>query len=120
MSLELLTLVMGPCIPFLVSPDTELVGDSPRSPRGLDLNGVMDWETPEARVNCSLNSTLVLPFAATNNTMLVTLHTNIRRNTPSTLRTKECFKNEMKIKLQNPQNKSKNSKTTKIKENSKK
>ena len=48
--------------PFLpVSPETEEVGDS----RGaLDLKGVMDWETPEARVNCSRSSTLVRPLAA--------------------------------------------------------
>jgi hypothetical protein len=54
-------LVIGPCIdPFLVSPDTEEVGLS----RGaFDLNGVIDWETPEARVNCSLSSTLVRPLA---------------------------------------------------------
>ena len=58
-------MVIGPCIPFLVSPETEEVGDS-SLPRGLDLKGVMDWETPEARVNCSLSSTLVLPLAATN------------------------------------------------------
>ena len=67
---QALTLVMGPCMPpFLVSPDTELVGESPRSPRGLDLKGVMDWDTPEARVNCSLSSTLVLPLAATRHTV---------------------------------------------------
>ena len=58
----LLTLVMGPW-PFLVSPDTEEVGDSPLSPLGLDLKGVMDCDTPEASVNCSLSSTLVLPLA---------------------------------------------------------
>ena len=29
----------------------------------LDLKGVIDWDTPEASVNCSLNSTLVRPFA---------------------------------------------------------
>ena len=52
---------MGPC-PFLVSPDTDEVGDS-SLPLGLDLKGVMDWDTPEARVNCSLSSTLVLPLA---------------------------------------------------------
>ena len=57
----LLTFVMGPW-PFLVSPDTEEVGDS-SLPLGLDLKGVMDWDTPEARVNCSLSSTLVLPLA---------------------------------------------------------
>lgn len=57
---------MGPCMePFLpwgaaCSPETEEVGDS----RGaFDLKGVMDWETPEARVNCSRSSTLVRPFA---------------------------------------------------------
>ena len=45
-----------------MSPDTEEVGDS-SLPLGLDLKGVMDWDTPEARVNCSLSSTLVLPLA---------------------------------------------------------
>ena len=30
---------------------------------GFDLNGVILWDTPEARVNCSLNSTLVRPLA---------------------------------------------------------
>ena len=73
---QALTLVMGPCMPpFLVSPDTELVGESPRSPRGLDLKGVMDWDTPEARVNCSLSSTLVLPLAATRHTVSHASHT---------------------------------------------
>ena len=56
-------MVIGPWAPFLWSPETEEVGDSPRSPRGFDLNGVMDWETPEARVNCSRSSTLVRPLA---------------------------------------------------------
>ena len=67
---------MGPWAPFL-SPDTEEVGDSPRSPRGFDLNGVMDWETPEARVNCSLNSTLVRPLATMGNTKLAKYHTKL-------------------------------------------
>jgi len=54
---------MGPCIPpFLVSPDTEEVGEACAG-GALDLKGVIDWETPEARVNCSLNSTFVRPFA---------------------------------------------------------
>ena len=57
-------MVMGPCMPpFLVSPDTEEVGEL-ASRGALDLNGVIDWETPEARVNCSLSSTLVRPLAA--------------------------------------------------------
>lgn len=37
--------------------DTELLG------LGLDLNGVMLWDTPSARMNCSRNSTLVRPLA---------------------------------------------------------
>ena len=71
---------MGPWAPFLVSPDTEEVGDSPLSPRGLDLNGVMDWDTPEARVNCSLSSTLVLPLARMGNTKLagITQHNEVK------------------------------------------
>ena len=55
------TLVMGPCMdPLRVSPETEDVG---LSLGAFDLKGVMDWETPEARVNCSRSSTLVRPFA---------------------------------------------------------
>jgi len=53
-------LVMGPCMePLRVSPETEEVG---LSLGAFDLKGVMDWETPEARVNCSRSSTLVRPF----------------------------------------------------------
>ena len=58
------TLVMGPWDPFLTSPETEEVGDSPLSALGLDLKAVMDCEAPVGRVNCSLSSTLVLPLAA--------------------------------------------------------
>ena len=55
--------MIGPCIPpFLVSPETEDVGDA-WAGGALDLKGVIDWDTPEASVNCSLNSTLVRPFA---------------------------------------------------------
>ena len=43
-----------------MSPETEDVG---LSLGAFDLNGVMDWETPEARVNCSRSSTLVRPLA---------------------------------------------------------
>ena len=53
--------MIGPCMePFLVSPETEEVG---LSLGALDLKGVIDWETPEARVNCSRSSTLVRPLA---------------------------------------------------------
>ena len=57
-----LTLVIGPDVgmPFLPSPDMEEVGEAAGA---LDLKGVMDWDTPEARVNCSLSSTLVRPLA---------------------------------------------------------
>ena len=51
-------------LPFLCcSPETEDVGDDWVG-GALDLKGVIDWETPEARVNCSLSSTLVRPLAA--------------------------------------------------------
>ena len=53
--------MIGPCIePLRVSPETEDVG---LSLGAFDLNGVIDWETPEARVNCSRSSTLVRPLA---------------------------------------------------------
>ena len=52
---------MGPCIPFLVSPETDDVGEACCG--AFDLKGVIDWDTPDAKVNCSLNSTLVRPFA---------------------------------------------------------
>ena len=41
----------------------------------LDLNGVMDWETPEARVNCSRSSTLVRPLAANTHKVITVRHT---------------------------------------------
>ncbi len=49
-------------MPFLPSPDMEEVGEATGA--AFDLKGVMDWDTPEARVNCSLSSTLVRPLAA--------------------------------------------------------
>ena len=59
---RILTLVMGPEVgrPLRPSPEMEEVGEAAGA---LDLKGVMDWETPEARVNCSLSSTLVRPLA---------------------------------------------------------
>jgi hypothetical protein len=53
---------MGPEVgrPFRPSPDMDEVGEAAGA---LDLKGVMDCETPEARVNCSLSSTLVRPLA---------------------------------------------------------
>jgi hypothetical protein len=60
-----LILVMGPADMLLRGPpDTEEPGLSATEGLSLVLKGVMDCETPEARVNCSLNSTLVRPFAA--------------------------------------------------------
>ncbi len=55
-----LILVIGPeTLGRCPCPEIELPGlDWAR-----DLNGVIDWETPEARVNCSLSSTFVRPFA---------------------------------------------------------
>ena len=56
---------MGPADMLLRGPpDTEEVGLSDGPGPALDLKGVIDCETPEARVNCSLSSTLVLPLAA--------------------------------------------------------
>ncbi len=59
-----LTFVMGPetlgrC-PEL--PETEASGLGPLND-GLDLKGVMLWETPAARVNCSRSATLARPLA---------------------------------------------------------
>ena len=60
-----LTFVIGPetlgrC--WLELPETEASGLGPLKD-GLDLNGVMLWETPAAKVNCSRSSTLVRPLA---------------------------------------------------------
>ena len=61
-----LTLVMGPEMLCLCPcPETELPGlGSPAPDCALDLNGVIDCETPEASVNCSRSSTFVRPLAA--------------------------------------------------------
>ena len=56
-------------ITFVIGPETLGRWDSPEMEPlgllslGLDLNGVILWDTPEARVNCSLNSTFVRPLA---------------------------------------------------------
>ena len=58
-----LTFVIGPET-LCLCPETELPGLGSPAPEALDLNGVMDCETPLARVNCSRSSTFVRPFAA--------------------------------------------------------
>ena len=58
-----LTFVIGPET-LCLCPETELPGLGRPAPEALDLNGVMDCETPLARVNCSRSSTFVRPFAA--------------------------------------------------------
>ena len=45
-------------------PETELPGLGSPAAEGLDLNAVMDCETPLASVNCSRSSTFVRPLAA--------------------------------------------------------
>ena len=74
----LLTFVIGPVMPFLPSPDTELVGDSLGA---LVLNEVMAWLTPGARVNCSRNSTLVRPLAANTKKDVSLKNTHTRKQT---------------------------------------
>ena len=53
---------MGPET-LCLCPETELPGLGSPAAEGLDLKAVMDCETPLARVNCSLSSTFVRPFA---------------------------------------------------------